>query len=51
MVSGSGSAARGSLLVVSVQLEHNAGPNLGLSHSTMGEAFVRLYPQVAGEPA
>jgi 4-oxalomesaconate hydratase len=31
-----------------VQLERNAGPNLGLPHSTMAEAFVRLYPQVTG---
>jgi 4-oxalomesaconate hydratase len=29
-----------------VQLKRNAGPNLGLAHSTMAEAFVRLYPQV-----
>lgn len=34
-----------------VQLKRNAGPNLGLAHSTMGEAFVRLYPQVTGELA
>jgi 4-oxalomesaconate hydratase len=32
-----------------VQLKRNAGPNLGLPHSTMGEAFVRLYPQVTRE--
>ncbi|WP_026341108.1 PIG-L deacetylase family protein [Actinomadura atramentaria] len=32
-----------------VQLKRNAGPNLGLPHATMGEAFVRLYPQVTGE--
>ncbi len=32
-----------------VQLKRNAGPNLGLAHSTMGEAFVRLYPQVTRE--
>jgi len=31
-----------------VQLKRNAGPNLGLAHSTMGEAYVRLYPQVTG---
>jgi 4-oxalomesaconate hydratase len=31
-----------------VQLKRNAGPNLGLAHSTMGEAFLRLYPQVTG---
>lgn len=29
-----------------VQLKRNAGPNLGLTHSTMGEAYMRLYPQV-----
>ncbi|WP_370949415.1 PIG-L deacetylase family protein [Amycolatopsis sp. cg5] len=29
-----------------VQLKRNAGPNLGLPHATMGEAYVRLYPQV-----
>ncbi|GAA4153345.1 PIG-L deacetylase family protein [Actinomadura keratinilytica] len=28
-----------------VQLKRNAGPNLGLPHTTMAEAFVRLYPQ------
>jgi 4-oxalomesaconate hydratase len=32
-----------------VQLKRNAGPNLGLPHTTMGEAYVRLYPQVTGE--
>jgi 4-oxalomesaconate hydratase len=31
-----------------VQLKRNAGPNLGLAHSTMGEAYTRLYPQVTG---
>jgi 4-oxalomesaconate hydratase len=31
-----------------VQLKRNAGPNLGLPHTTMGEAYVRLYPQVTG---
>lgn len=31
-----------------VQLRRNAGPNLGLSHNTMGEAYVRFYPQVTG---
>jgi len=30
-----------------VQLQRNAGPNLGLPHSTMAEAYMRLYPQVA----
>jgi 4-oxalomesaconate hydratase len=29
-----------------VQLQRNAGPNLGLPHSTMAEAYMRLYPQV-----
>jgi 4-oxalomesaconate hydratase len=29
-----------------VQLKRNAGPNLGLPHTTMAEAYVRLYPQV-----
>ncbi|HET6504471.1 MAG TPA: PIG-L deacetylase family protein [Amycolatopsis sp.] len=29
-----------------VQLKRNAGPNLGLPHTTMGEAYMRLYPQV-----
>jgi 4-oxalomesaconate hydratase len=28
-----------------VQFERNAGPNLGLLHSTMAEAYMRLYPQ------
>ncbi|MEV6012806.1 PIG-L deacetylase family protein [Streptomyces sp. NPDC051976] len=28
-----------------VQLKRNAGPNLGLAHATMAEAYVRLYPQ------
>jgi 4-oxalomesaconate hydratase len=31
-----------------VQLQRNAGPNLGLAHSTMAEAYMRLYPQVTG---
>jgi 4-oxalomesaconate hydratase len=31
-----------------VQLERNAGPNLGLKHSTMAEAYMRLYPEVTG---
>lgn len=30
-----------------VQLKRNAGPNLGLPHETMGEAYMRYYPQVA----
>src|SRR5215472_152778 len=29
-----------------VQLRRNAGPNLGLPHDTMAEAYMRLYPQV-----
>jgi 4-oxalomesaconate hydratase len=29
-----------------VQLRRNAGPNLGLAHDTMAEAFMRVYPQV-----
>lgn len=28
-----------------VQLKRNAGPNLGLPHETMAEAYVRVYPQ------
>src|SRR6266567_1919964 len=28
------------------QLRRNAGPNLGLPHDTMAEAYMRLYPQV-----
>jgi 4-oxalomesaconate hydratase len=28
-----------------VQLKRNAGPNLGLPHDTMAEAYVRLFPQ------
>jgi len=31
-----------------VQLRRNAGPNLGLPHDTMAEAYMRLYPQVTG---
>jgi 4-oxalomesaconate hydratase len=31
-----------------VQLRRNAGPNLGLAHSTMAEAYMRLYPEVTG---
>ncbi|WP_330285940.1 PIG-L deacetylase family protein [Streptomyces sp. NBC_00576] len=34
-----------------VQLKRNAGPNLGLPHTTYGEAYMRLYPQVTGELA
>lgn len=29
-----------------VQVKRNAGPNLGLAHETMGEAYMRYYPQV-----
>jgi len=28
------------------QLQRNAGPNLGLPHDTVAEAFMRVYPQV-----
>jgi 4-oxalomesaconate hydratase len=28
-----------------VQFERNAGPNLGLLHATMAEAYMRLYPE------
>jgi 4-oxalomesaconate hydratase len=28
------------------QLKRNAGPNLGLEHATMAEAYMRLFPQV-----
>jgi 4-oxalomesaconate hydratase len=31
------------------QLRRNSGPNLGLAHSTMAEAFMRVYPQVTRE--
>jgi 4-oxalomesaconate hydratase len=31
-----------------VQLRRNAGPNLGLAHDTMAEAYMRVYPQVTG---
>ncbi|MFC4589617.1 PIG-L deacetylase family protein [Sphaerisporangium corydalis] len=31
-----------------VQLRRNAGPNLGLAHTTMAEAYVRFYPQTTG---
>jgi 4-oxalomesaconate hydratase len=30
------------------QLRRNAGPNLGLPHDTMGEAYMRVFPQVTG---
>jgi 4-oxalomesaconate hydratase len=29
-----------------MQLRRNAGPNLGLPHNTMAEAYMRVYPQV-----
>lgn len=29
-----------------VQVKRNAGPNLGLAHETMGEAYMRYFPQV-----
>lgn len=32
-----------------VQLRRNAGPNLGLAHDTMAEAYVRLFPQTTRE--
>ncbi|MDF2492320.1 MAG: galB [Microbacterium sp.] len=31
-----------------VQVKRNAGPNLGLAHETMGEAYMRYFPQVTG---
>jgi 4-oxalomesaconate hydratase len=34
-----------------VQLKRNAGPNLGLTHKTMAEAYMRPYPQIAKELA
>ncbi|MEV2228781.1 PIG-L deacetylase family protein [Streptomyces phaeochromogenes] len=34
-----------------VQLKRNAGPNLGLPHTTYAEAYMRPYPQVTGELA
>jgi len=34
-----------------VQARRNSGPNLGLSTETMGEAYQRVYPQVATELA
>ncbi|MFT4228754.1 MAG: PIG-L deacetylase family protein [Microbacterium sp.] len=30
-----------------VQLKRNAGPNLGLPHTTLGEAYVRYFPEVS----
>ena len=30
------------------QLQRNAGPNLGLPHTTLGEAYMRVFPQVTG---
>lgn len=32
-----------------VQAKRNSGPNLGLKSETMGEAYQRVYPQVASE--
>ncbi|WP_328420735.1 PIG-L deacetylase family protein [Streptomyces sp. NBC_00443] len=34
-----------------VQLKRNAGPNLGLAHRTMAEAYMRPFPQIAKELA
>lgn len=34
-----------------VQLKRNAGPNLGLPANAMGEAYMRVYPQVTKELA
>ncbi|MFF4359226.1 PIG-L deacetylase family protein [Streptomyces sp. NPDC001604] len=34
-----------------VQLKRNAGPNLGLAHATMAEAYMRPFPQIAKELA
>lgn len=34
-----------------VQLKRNAGPNLGIPVNTMGEAYMRVYPQVTRELA
>ncbi|CAM5534258.1 hypothetical protein SPURM210S_04655 [Streptomyces purpurascens] len=34
-----------------VQLKRNAGPNLGLPHQTLAEAYMRPYPQIAKELA
>ncbi|NIK36163.1 4-oxalomesaconate hydratase [Microbacterium endophyticum] len=31
-----------------VQVKRNAGPNLGFTHETMGEAYERYFPQVTG---
>jgi 4-oxalomesaconate hydratase len=31
-----------------VQVKRNADPNLGLAHETMGEAYMRYFPQVTG---
>jgi 4-oxalomesaconate hydratase len=32
-----------------VQLQRNAGPNLGLAHDTRAEAFFRHFPQTTQE--
>ncbi|GAA2487982.1 PIG-L deacetylase family protein [Streptomyces longisporus] len=34
-----------------VQLKRNAGPNLGLAHDTMAEAYMRPFPQITKELA
>ncbi|MCM8551498.1 PIG-L deacetylase family protein [Streptomyces sp. STCH 565 A] len=34
-----------------VQLRRNAGPNLGLAHTTLAEAYMRPYPQITKELA
>ncbi|AZS83683.1 PIG-L deacetylase family protein [Streptomyces griseoviridis] len=34
-----------------VQLRRNAGPNLGLAHTTLAEAFMRPFPQITKELA
>jgi LmbE family N-acetylglucosaminyl deacetylase len=34
-----------------VRLKRNARPSLGLSHGTIGEAYVRLHPEATGVPA
>ncbi|MEU8845705.1 PIG-L deacetylase family protein [Streptomyces sp. NPDC048564] len=36
---------------LAVQLRRNAGPNLGLAHRTMAEAYMRPFPQIAKEQA
>ncbi len=44
-------ASRGEIFGVKrrvAQLRRDSGPNLGLAHDTMAEAFLRVYPQVTG---